>query len=201
MTTRSDEILEIEIKLRVASIDRARALLARLPAVLARERSFEDNAIYDTPDGSLRREEHVLRLRETDGEGRITWKEKVATQLHAKVQAEVESRVENPEAMRSILEKLGMVVVYRYQKYRADYRWTDPEGGAQLDICLDDTPIGAFLELEGPAETIDRAAIAMGFSSADYLLDDYRTLHLRWLDEQGLPPGDMIFADRQVSQA
>jgi adenylate cyclase class 2 len=162
MTTKNEEILEIEVKLRMASIDRARALLARLPAVLSRERGFEDNVVYDLPDGSLRRQECMLRLRDSDGEGTLTWKEKVPTQLRAKVRAEVESKVASPEAVRTILGKLGLVVVYRYQKYRADYRWTDPDGGAQLLICLDDTPIGAFVELEGPPETIDRAASAMG---------------------------------------
>ena len=199
MTTKNDEILEIEVKLRVASIDRARALLARLPAVLSRERSFEDNAVYDLADGSLRRQECLLRLRDTDGEGTLTWKEKVPTQLRAKVRAEVESRITSPDALRTILGKLGLVVVYRYQKYRADYRWSDPDGGAQLNICLDDTPIGVFVELEGPPETIEKAASAMGFTSQDYLLEDYRSLHQAWLESQGLPPGDMIFADRADS--
>ena len=39
----------------------------------------------------------------------------------------------------------------------------------------------------------------MGFTTQDYLLEDYRSLHQAWLEAQGQPPGDMIFTDRADS--
>ena len=38
--------------------------------------------------------------------------------------------------------------VFRYQKYRESYRWRD------VEIVVDETPIGTFLEIEGPVATI-----------------------------------------------
>ena len=40
-------------------------------------------------------------------------------------------------------------------------------GDRGLLIELDETPIGAFVELEGPAEAIDRAATELGFGKSD----------------------------------
>ncbi len=187
--------IEIEVKLRPASRDEAIERLGRLPATLRNDRHFEDNEIYDTGDGSLSREGRLLRLRMAEGRGILTFKEKVETDLRAKVRREVETRVDSPEAIREILRKLGLVKVYRYQKYRCYYVWNDPGSGAALSISLDDTPIGVFVELEGPKESIDRAAARMGYTPQDYILEDYRSLHLNHLKQLGREMGDMVFAD------
>ena len=41
---------------------------------------------------------------------------------------------------------------------------------------VDETPLGAFLEIEGPPETIDEAARALGLHPGDYVLDSYPAL-------------------------
>ena len=46
--------------------------------------------------------------------------------------------------------------VFRYQKYRESYHWRD------VEIVVDETPIGTFLEIEGPVSTIHEAARALG---------------------------------------
>lgn len=185
--------LEIEIKLTVKSVEEARARLARLPADSREERRFEDNEIFDTPDRRLTRADALLRLRVVGQRGVITFKEKVESDLRAKVRREIETDVDSPASMRAILERLGLVRIYRYQKYRSYHAWIDPASDQGLTISLDDTPIGVFLELEGPPEAIDRAAAMMGFGPDDYVLDDYRTLHLAWLQERGLPESDLVF--------
>ena len=185
--------LEIEVKLRAGSADEALERLARLPATLDQGRLFEDNDVFDTPDGRLKRAECLLRLRVVDTRGILTFKEKVETAMRAKVRTEVQTAVGSPEAIRGILTKLGLVRVYRYQKYRSYHGWTEPESGARLSISLDDTPIGIFIELEGDMTAIDRAARRMGYGEADYIVEDYRALHIAWLHQRGLPAGDMVF--------
>lgn len=189
------EALEIEVKLRLASRDDALERLGLLGAELRDDRHFEDNEIYDTESFDLGREGSLLRLRVTDGDGLITFKEKVKTDLNAKVRREVETGVSDPDAVRVILGKLGLNKVYRYQKHRSYYGWSDPEGD-ELCISLDETPIGVFVELEGAAASIDRAARIMGYTRDDYILDDYRTLHRATLRERGLPDGDLVFETR-----
>jgi len=186
--------LEVEVKLRLSTREEAINRLEGLPAAREGERHLEDNDIYDTPDGTLRRAEKMLRVRVAAGDVLVTFKEKVHSDLHAKVRREVQTAVGSAEAMREILSMLGLVRVYRYQKYRTYYGWNDPVSGERLAIALDDTPIGTFLELEGPKQSIDRAARQMGCTEGDYILDDYRTLHLAWLAQRGLPPRDLVFA-------
>ena len=193
-------MIEIEVKLRVGSAAGARALLDRLPATPEGARVFEDNDVYDTPDGAFFSTHRLLRLRTVGDRGMITYKEKVQTNLHAKVRAEIQTGVSSPEAARAILLKLGFARVYRYQKQRSNFVWTDPLG-SELAISLDETPIGVFLELEGPAPAIDHAARRMGFTEADYIVDDYHSLHQAWLKDRGLPQGDMVFDAPQPGES
>lgn len=188
--------VEIEIKLRVASVQEGLDRIARLPAELSEAPRFEDNEVYDTPAGDLATAGSLLRLRVVGGRGTVTLKEKVASALRAKVRSETETAVDAPDAIRAVFARVGLVRVYRYQKYRSYHTWTDPESGRQLMISLDNTPIGVFMELEGDSGTIERAAAAMGFGASEHILDDYLTLHKAWLAQHGRPFGDMVFDDR-----
>ncbi len=61
---------------------------------------------------------------------------------------------------------------------------------------LDETPIGVFLELEGPASAIDRAAQALGFEKRDYVLANYMTLYREFCQSGGEEPRDMLFTKK-----
>ncbi|MEK7414550.1 MAG: CYTH domain-containing protein, partial [Planctomycetota bacterium] len=63
------------MKLRVGSAAEASALLERLPATPEEARAFEDNDIYDTPDGAFFLAHRLLRLRTVGDRGLITYKE------------------------------------------------------------------------------------------------------------------------------
>jgi len=132
-----------------------------------------------------------------DGLGLLTWKEPPsATEPpapRAKVRHEIETEASSPASLREILQRLGYVVVYRYEKFRSDLAWKDPETGKSLSISLDETPIGVYVELEGPHEAIDRAARRMGIGEEEYILDDYRSLHRDWLAARGIAAADMVF--------
>jgi len=186
--------IEVEVKLRFATVEEALERLALLPSVPEQPRKLERNEVYDAAEGSLSREGRLLRLREVDGSGQLTYKEAVPgrAKARAKVRAEVESGVDSPESMRAILTKLGFRVVYRYEKYRRYHTWRDEEGQS-LAISLDETPIGIYVELEGDQASIDRAARRMGFQKSDYILEDYRSLHRAWLKQHGLPASDLCF--------
>ena len=53
---------------------------------------------------------------------------------------------------------------------------------------IDETPIGTFLEIEGPVSAIHEAARALGRGPADYIADSYAAL---FFASGGT--GDMIF--------
>jgi hypothetical protein len=62
---------------------------------------------------------------------------------------------------------------------------------------LDETPIGNFVELEGPRRTIDRAAALLGRSRSDYLTGSYASLYRQFCRRQGRPFGEMLFHRRK----
>jgi adenylate cyclase class 2 len=94
-----------------------------------------------------------------------------------------------PETLEAVVEGLGFSPAWCYEKYRTRYRKLDEPGVIELD----ETPIGVYLELEGPPEWIDRTSIALGFSQADYVTASYGELFAAWQNKRAAPPRDMVF--------
>jgi adenylate cyclase, class 2 len=178
---------ETEIKLPFSTAAEAESRLRRAGARHEREREFEDNVLYDTPGGRLRSTGRLLRLRRAGGRAILTFKAPVPGEHRHKVRAEHETEVGRVEEAARILEGLGFLPCYRYQKYRTTYSL---EG---VEIVLDETPIGCFLELEGEPDAIDRVAASLGFSESQYVLATYRQLHENHASALGIEPGDLVF--------
>ncbi|HEX9222469.1 MAG TPA: class IV adenylate cyclase [Candidatus Acidoferrales bacterium] len=112
-----------------------------------------------------------------------------------KVREEIEVEVAEPAPLAHILEALGMRGWFRYEKFRTMYRFPGTARWASdLLIELDETPIGAFVELEGPSEAIDRAAKLLGFGPKDYITKSYLALYLEQCRVRGTTPGHMVFS-------
>ncbi len=179
-----DEPRETEIKLRVASAEAAREQLRRLGAEVVRERHFEDNVLFDDKAGTLRASGTVLRLRQTPHGAVLTFKGPREIEGGVKSREERETSVDAPEQVRAILRNLGYRPLFRYQKYRET--WT--HRGQEIEV--DETPIGAFLEIEGDAEGIHAVAAELGFSPSDYVTESYVGLFFA-----GGGQGDMVFPE------
>lgn len=111
-----------------------------------------------------------------------------------KIREEVEAEVADASSLRQILEALGLRGWFRYEKYRTTYRLAASARWArELLIELDETPLGVFVELEGPAEAIDRAADLLGFTPKDYITKSYLALYVDNCRARRLMPGDMLF--------
>jgi len=185
--------LEIEVKLRAADVAEAQARLDRVEARLLYPREFEDNRLYDFPDRSLMNRGAMLRLRVSDRGAFLTYKDRARAEAGVKVREEVETAFPRTEAGRlaETLERVGMQVFFRYQKFRTTW---ESEG---LHLMLDETPIGVFIELEGERGAIDRTAAAMGCAPADYIAVSYRDLYLSAPLLMRGPSDRMLFPDDQ----
>lgn len=177
---------EVEIKLRIADAGTGHRLLTGAGFRVARPRVFEANTVFDTADARLRAAATLLRVREVDGRGLLTYKGCPTPGRH-KDREELEIEFAAPGVMAAILDRLGFAPAFRYEKYRTEY--TDGAGNATLD----ETPIGCFLELEGAPEWIDRTAGALGFEEEAYITASYGRLWQEHRAAHGLPPGDMVF--------
>ena len=179
---------EIEIKLPLPDAAAGRRLLDAAGFRLLQSRVFEANTLFDSPDGRLRAAASLLRLRQAGPRVLLTFKGPATFQKH-KSREELEIELSDATTAAQILARLGFLPVVRYEKYRTEYA----EAGQPGLVTLDETPIGDFLELEGPPEWIDRTAARLGFREADYITASYVALHHEFCRARGLPPSDMVF--------
>ena len=178
---------EIEVKLGIRDGDEARRRLGSAGAVALSPRVFERNRVYDDARRTLRKSGRLLRLRTSGNVHLLTLKAKphAGEDTGYKVRIEHESHVEDADAVHEVLLGLGYEVTYRYEKYRQPYRL------GEVEVLLDETPIGTFLELEGEPRAIDAAARALGYGRDDYVLKTYRQLHQEFAGTKS--PGDLVF--------
>jgi adenylate cyclase class 2 len=177
---------EIEIKFR---IDNVRALNRRLRQSgfrLLTQRTHEMNTLYDLPGQLLRKRGELLRLRKYGPEWVLTHKAKGRAGRH-KTRVESETRIADGAGMEAILRALGFAPTFRYEKFRAE--WSAGKG----QVVVDETPIGNFGEIEGPARWIDRTAQALQIPSSDYITATYADLFFRWKQQTASPANEMTF--------
>ncbi len=111
-----------------------------------------------------------------------------------KVREEFELEVTDASVLTKIFEGLGMRGWFRYEKYRTAFRLPAASAWAKgLLIELDETPIGTFVELEGPPQAIDQAAQELGFAQRDYIVRNYLALYVEECRRLGQEPRDMVF--------
>jgi len=182
--------VETEIKLAVPDVESAIRRIESLGFVRHKPRVFEANSVFDTPAGDLRSAGQLLRLRLAGDRVVLTWKgPEISGGVH-KSRPETEVDVSSFDQCELLLRSLGYQLVFRYDKYRTEY--SDPANGGIATV--DDTPIGAFAELEGEASWIDATATAMGFTPADYITKSYGRLYQEYCGKHLITPGFMLFS-------
>ena len=177
---------EIEIKFQ---IDDARGLARRLRAAGFRHitrRTLEQNTLYDLPGGVLQKQGEVLRLRKYGSEWLFTHKAKGKVSRH-KARVETETKIADGEKLDKILRALGYVPAFRYEKFRAE--WSDGKG----HVVVDETPIGSFGEIEGPARWIDETALRLGIDRDSYITQSYVELFFDWKRRNQSRANEMTF--------
>jgi adenylate cyclase class 2 len=182
--------VETEIKLRLSQDpQRARALLEQHGFQATGPRQLETDQTFDLPTGELRQSGRLLRLRSTGGRWIVTYKGPADAGAKHKSREEIEADVSDGAAFAQILARLGYQLAFAYEKFRTTFKAAGEEGIATLD----ETPIGGFLELEGPGYWIDQTAVSLGFGPADYITSSYAALYEEHRRTHATVPRDMKF--------
>jgi adenylate cyclase, class 2 len=185
---------ENEIKLAIGSVAAARRLLRSAGFRVARPRVFESNLVFDTPDHGILHSGALVRLRRVGKRGVLTYKGPSDAEGPHKSRQEVESEVEKPDAVGFVLERLGYQPVFRYDKFRTEFKRPHESGTATLD----ETPMGVYMELEGSPQWVDRNARRLGFTPADYIKSSYGRLWAEHRVAGGNEFADMLFPARRA---
>ena len=189
---------ETEIKLPVENPRSIRLKLAELGLQRVKPRQFERNLLFDFPNRRLYKSRCLLRLRFTNGDSLLTFKGPPRVSKWYKVRDENETGIEAGEQLQAILEAMGLKVFFRYEKYRTTYRPPSrSKFGGSATVVFDETPVGNFLELEGPELWILNLARKLGFQPKDFITLSYASIHRQLWKMRGKEPGDMVFRKRK----
>lgn len=190
---------EIEVKFYLRDLAKVEQTLQKLNARLAQKRALETNLRFDTPDTSLGRHRRVLRLRRPapgyqpdDPQGLLTYKGPTQSGQAISIRQEIEVVVSDFESAQHLLEALGYQVVVMYEKWRTVYRI------GPVDIDLDETPLGCFIEVEGPNTAgIQEVAQLLGLDWEARSGESYMSLFNRVRVARGLSAQNLSFAEFQ----
>lgn len=204
--------IETEIKLRMPDgAAAARELIEAHGYRVSVPRVLQVDQVYDFPDSALRIGGKLLRVRSEGsspaGPAILTFKGPVISGSPHKSREELETSAGNRATLEDILMRMGLTPSFRYEKYRTTFiarSAREDAASGELHhreeaglIALDETPIGVFLELEGPAYWIDRVASKLGFSERDYVTASYASLYRQHLTIHS-GPSDMVFLSNDV---
>jgi adenylate cyclase class 2 len=175
--------IEIEKKYRLTREQRERLMVCLRESGATHEgEEFEENTLY--AGGNLDVSRQVLRLRRVGSKAVLTYKERYASESAIKQHREDETRVEDVEALTSILDALGYKPSVVYEKRRATWQWKGAE------IVIDDLPFGLFAEIEGEENIINEVEQSLGLSEAEAEMATYPDL----ARQHGRKRGDVIEA-------
>jgi adenylate cyclase class 2 len=158
---------EIEVKIKIDNLEKVIEKLSALGAELVKGRHWEENTLYDFPSQSLLNQKCALRLRIENKKAYLTYKGPPQKSRKFKIREEYETEVKNGKQIKKILKELGLIPSFQYKKHRTNYRFK------KCKICLDETSIGNFVELEGEQSQIVRIATSLGFQKREFIKLDY----------------------------
>jgi len=170
-------MVEIEVKIRIKDMRSLREKISLLGARLERERYYEENTLFDHPSQDLYKKRQALRLRRMNNKSFLAFKGIPQKSRKFKIREEFETEVKNEKQLRKILKSLDLIPVFSYQKYREVYR------KKRLKICLDETSVGNFIELEGERNEIVNFSKALGYSKKEFIKLDYVQLMKKKADK------------------
>ncbi len=114
------------MKLKIRNLQRLRRDLLEMGCEETVPRSLERNWTWDFPGQPLRQQGKLLRVRQFAGRCLLTFKGAAQQSRHFKIREERETEVQDPETLGVILERLGLEVIFRYEKYRTSYSLKTP---------------------------------------------------------------------------
>lgn len=177
---------EEEIKIPVSNLETLRRRLVEVGGALEQAMQRERNVLLDTDRAALTDNGRALRLRTWAGRAMLTFKGPVTYDGPVKIREELETAVGDVDCLEAILGRLGLRPWIRYEKDRESWRL-----GPAL-VTLDHTPMGDFVEVEGPREEIGALAEKLGLDVGSAVRESYVSLWQSYRRVHGLGR-DMVF--------
>ncbi len=180
--------LEIEVKIKIDdNFAVVKTKLQEMKAELFHKRALEVDEYFDNK-GRLKRTDQVLRLRDRSV---LTYKGPQQKNKNMQVREELEVMVADGNKLEQIFGKMGYTVSDKKEKYRESYL------AGNTTICIDETPLGNYIEIEGAKENVVIVARKLGYTEQDYITKSYTALWKEYAKKHNIK-GSMVF--RNVSR-
>ncbi|KDA54860.1 hypothetical protein EG19_03400 [Thermoanaerobaculum aquaticum] len=179
---------EQEFKFAVTSLPAVREALRGLGASLKVEATLERNWVLDDAQDSLRLKGCLLRVRQWGESHLLTYKGPARFSAGLKVREELEVGLSASEKALAILAALGFSPVFYYEKQRETWSL------GRVEVALDHTPMGDFVELEGEGPELRQVAAALGFAPEAALRGTYLELWRSYREHHPEAPEHMVFS-------
>lgn len=172
-------MLEVELKVRVPSLDRVRDQLVTRNAEF-RGKVHEHDIYYNAPHRDFAMTDEAVRVRYTDDHAVVTYKGPKIKKFGLKAREELNFAVECGETFEKMLDRLGFSRTTEVNKWRENYRL------GMAVISLDQVEdLGSFAEIEiiaknedeNPTAEIERIARDIGADGTP-ILESYLELIL-----------------------
>jgi adenylate cyclase, class 2 len=180
-------VIESELKIPVDVLGEIRHRLAATGAEQLSAAEHEVNILFDTSRSRLAEGGQVLRVRRVGSRQVLTFKGPATYDGAVKQRREIELEISSSERIAELLHALGFAPGMRYEKKRESWLL------GEIRVELDHTPMGDFVELEGPPDSLEAAAHRLGLDPARAVAQSYISL---WREHCRRHPGlgrDMVF--------
>src|SRR6188508_671466 len=170
--------LEIEKKFRITDGEREEIVeaLEDFGAEFVRE-DFEENTLFSNDD--LFERNAIVRIRRIADKTILTFKQRIVSTSDAKHQTEYESEVSDADAVRSIIESIGLRAAVVYEKRRKIYKFRS------VEVVMDELPFGEFMEIEGPISAIAEAELLFAIEDLKVENETYPRLAAKYGTRNG----------------
>lgn len=180
-------MIECELKIPVDGLDATRRRLVEARAEQLSDGQHEVNILFDSADGRLAASGQVLRVRRAGGRHILTFKGPASYDGAVKQRREIEFEIPSSEQISVVLHALGYAPRMRYEKQRESWMV------GEVRVELDHTPMGDFIELEGPTESLEGTAHRLGLDPARAVAQSYISLWQAYRRDHPELGRDMVF--------
>lgn len=177
---------ETELKAVVEDLAACRAAVERAGGVLELE-GHQQDCRYEDETGRMAKNDHVLRVRLFRGAGRdeasLEWKGPTRLVNGLKTREEIGTKVADAAALTEIIERLGYEITRTIDREIAQYQLHGATVRFERYPRMDD-----LVEVEGTAESIERAIEAMRLPREIFTADSLPAFMTRYQERTGKRP-------------
>ena len=172
---------ETEVKIKIEAVEPVRQKILALKAELYKKRALQTDVYFGNP--RIRKKDQTLKIRDN---AIFTYKGPSEKKKNIRSNEEIEIRIDNAAYLQMILERIGYLPYWKKERYRESFLLN------MTQICIDETPMGNFIEIEGKQENIIDIAKKLGFSQKNFIAEGYGKLWREYAKKNKLK-GDMVF--------